>query len=918
MPVESRSGFGRNVFCLYQLYIAGGRPNAMEHNNMSNRTIIIDRLLKLVDKKADDVQALILWADEEGQIVHANTLACESLGYPLEDLSTMQLSDIDPAIPAESWPEYWLDINEGKLDFGSGKLLTARGELVSVEFVRMCVIADDSVLVCTIAHDIMSGERAGGETRDMEERLKETSQLFEMVFNAIPDILGIQDIRHGIIRYNAAGYDFLNTSYEEVQGKKCFHLIGRTAPCTECATSEVYRTKKPARLEKYVEELNAWLDVRAYPILDENGRLLRVIEHLRDITDRKRTEEALRESQTHLLLAQDGAGVGSWEWHIPTGKIYWSVSQEKLFGLAPGTFAGNYESLFAYIHPDDRSRLKADIEKAVTDEQADDELYMEHRIVHPDGQPHWIEARGRVIRNRDGQPVRMIGMAMDITQRRMAELELDKTRGLLHAAVEQSPAGILIADAPDVRIRLANPAALGIRGDSPVPLTDIPVELHPKHWQTFWPDGTPVKPDELPLSKAILYGTVSENVEVIIRQPDGSERWVLANAAPVRDPNGKIVAGVVVFPDITEQKQTEIALRKALAEVERLKNQLQAENVYLKEEISRQLTYEEIIGESQGLREVLNKTEQVAPTDATVLLLGETGVGKELIARAIHERSKRSDRPLIKVNCASIPKELFESEFFGHVKGAFTGAHKDRIGRFQLADGGTLFLDEIGEIPFELQSKLLRVLQEGEFERIGEDCTQKVDVRIIASTNRHLEEEIIKHNFRQDLYFRLSVFPIEIPPLSERLDDIELLAEYFLRRTCRRVGLPECRLQPHHITALKSYSWPGNIRELENVIERSLIASKGSDLKIILPATPTTSPDKAETHPAAPRSSTDHILKASEFRQIEIDNILAALEKTNWKIYGPDGAAKMLDMKPSTLTSRIKALGITRNTSSEA
>jgi len=315
----------------------------------------------------------------------------------------------------------------------------------------------------------------------------------------------------------------------------------------------------------------------------------------------------------------------------------------------------------------------------------------------------------------------------------------------------------------------------------------------------------------------------------------------------------------------------------------------------------------EIVGESAALHQVLKEIELVAPSDATVLVLGETGTGKELIAEAVHQRSRRRDRPLVRVNCTSIPKELFESEFFGHAKGAFTGAIRDRAGRFELATGGTLFLDEVGEIPLALQGKLLRVLQEKCYERVGEEKTRRTDVRIVAATNRDLEKEVAAGRFRGDLYYRLNVFPLKIAPLRERKGDIPLLAAYFLNLVAKDLGCPKPRLTQAGIETLQNYDWPGNIRELRNVIERAVIFAGGGALEFNLPANGSNpaSFERADVNRREPE-----ILTEPEIRRRERDNIFAVLQKTSWKIKGADGAAELLGLKPSTLISRIAKMGL--------
>ncbi|PTL81660.1 sigma 54-interacting transcriptional regulator [Vitiosangium sp. GDMCC 1.1324] len=353
-----------------------------------------------------------------------------------------------------------------------------------------------------------------------------------------------------------------------------------------------------------------------------------------------------------------------------------------------------------------------------------------------------------------------------------------------------------------------------------------------------------------------------------------------------------------------------IANARAFEELARLRERLEQERDYLREEVRDALSFGEIIGRSAPLQRVFQQLEPVAATNASVLILGESGVGKELVARALHERGPRRGRPLIRVNCASIPRELFESEFFGHVKGAFTGALKDRAGRFQLADGGTLFLDEVGEIPLELQGKLLRVLQEGTFERVGEDETRRVDVRVIAATNRDLEREVHEGRFRRDLYYRLSVFPIEVPPLRERTEDIPLLAAHFVRMASARLGRPAPALGAAQLEALQRYDWPGNVRELENVIERAVILSRGAETLRLDLALPEQARRSHASSTRTERQPTPTVVTDTELRRRERENLQAALEAAGGRVYGPGGAASLLGLPPTTLASRMKALGI--------
>jgi transcriptional regulator with GAF, ATPase, and Fis domain len=351
--------------------------------------------------------------------------------------------------------------------------------------------------------------------------------------------------------------------------------------------------------------------------------------------------------------------------------------------------------------------------------------------------------------------------------------------------------------------------------------------------------------------------------------------------------------------EIEERKSTEAALRSANAEIKGLSDRLRAENIQLQQEVARENNFGEIIGQSNAISYVFFRVEQVAPQDATVLLLGETGTGKGMIARAIHSRSARKDRPMITVNCSSLPANLIESELFGREKGAFTGANARQMGRFELADGGTIFLDEIGEMPLELQCKLLRVLQDGEFERLGNPRTIKVNVRIIAASNRNLEEEIRAGRFREDLFYRLSVFPITIPPLRQRKEDIPLLVHYFVAKYNKKIGRKIETVAKETLSALQEYHWPGNVRELENVIERAVITSQGPALQVL---------DRFDTF-RDPGAEQD--IKA--LADLERDHILQVLQKTGWRIEGGKGAATILGLNSSTLRARMRKYGLRRH-----
>ncbi|MDJ0748198.1 MAG: sigma 54-interacting transcriptional regulator [Woeseiaceae bacterium] len=421
-------------------------------------------------------------------------------------------------------------------------------------------------------------------------------------------------------------------------------------------------------------------------------------------------------------------------------------------------------------------------------------------------------------------------------------------------------------------------------------------------------DGTPYPRDECPIYAAIRDGAIHRVDSEVFWTRDGEAIPVEYTSTPImRD--GKPDGAVIVFRDISQRKKLERERDRAFEQIKDLNRQLEQEKEYLREEVEQAIDFGEIVGESDSLKHTLTQVDAVASTPVNVLVYGESGVGKEMIARAIHARSNRAEKALVRVNCASIPEHLFESEFFGHVKGAFTGAHRDRVGRMQLADGGTLFLDEVGEIPLSLQSKLLRAIQEGQFEPVGEDRTHTADVRIVAATNRNLKDEVKAGRFREDLFYRLSVFPIEIAPLRDRPADIVPLALHFIENICTDLGRDTLAIRKRDAALLEKREWPGNVRELKNFIERAAILSHGNRLRVDLAQAGES--DHRLAGPL-PDVEADGFVTDAEFRDLEKQNIIAALEAASWRVSGADGAAELLGVKASTLSYRIKSLGIKR------
>lgn len=435
--------------------------------------------------------------------------------------------------------------------------------------------------------------------------------------------------------------------------------------------------------------------------------------------------------------------------------------------------------------------------------------------------------------------------------------------------------------------------------------------LHDIHHHSY-PDGSPYPSNECPIYSAFTDGKVHQGDDEFFWRTDGTLVPVEYTSTPIRE-NGELKGAVVVYRDITERRKNERQREAAFQQIKTLKELLERERDYLRDEINITVNFGEIIGESQALKRTLTQIEAVAKTSASVLILGESGVGKEMVARAIHAHSTRADKPLVKVNCASIPKTLFESEFFGHVRGSFTGAHRDRVGRLELATGGTLFLDEVGEIPLDLQGKLLRALQEQEFERVGDDKTIKVDVRIVTATNRDLKSEVDAGRFRLDLYYRLSIFPVEVPPLRERIEDIGPLALQFLKNTCQEFGRDPLTLTRRQLEFLSSYNWPGNIRELKNIIERAVILTTDRRLRLDLAMPDHFHGEKPPAPAEIKTTETTPFITDAELRVREKSNLIAVLEKTNGRISGKDGAAELLGIKPSTLAYRMKVFGIKKS-----
>jgi DNA-binding NtrC family response regulator/PAS domain-containing protein len=567
----------------------------------------------------------------------------------------------------------------------------------------------------------------------------------------------------------------------------------------------------------------------------------------------------------------------------------------RIFGFDPNPTPPSEVEIVGRLHPEDVLHNKPLVDQAI---RGRSDFEVDYRLLLPNGAAKYIHVVGHPTVNASGDVIEIVGTAMDITERKRAEDALRASEASLLEAQRLTRTCSWRHEVLSGKVTVSAEgfAMFGIEPEDDASSVDFyHSRKHPKD-----------RPEAEQAYAAALLRKTDFEADFRIVLPDGTIKNIRSIGHPILDERGDLVEFVGASIDVTEHHRARADLEKAIEEIKRLKDQLQNENVVLREQIDQAFMFEEIVGTSSGLQGVLSRLMKVAPTDSSVLISGETGTGKELVARAIHKRSRRSQRAFVSINCAALAPSLISSELFGHERGAFTGAMQRRLGRFELANGGTIFLDEIGELPLDTQVALLRVLQEREFERVGGTQPVKIDVRVIAATNRDLEAAVANGTFRPDLYYRLNVFPIQVPPLRERQDDVLMLLEYFVHRFAQKMGKHFKKIDKRTVELFRSYPWPGNIRELQNVVERSVIVS--SEDAFTVDAAWLSKDPRRVTLPKQPKpADTDE--DARRERQI----IEEALAGSRGRVSGPNGAAARLRVPPSTLEHRIKKLRIRKS-----
>ncbi len=711
-----------------------------------------------------------------------------------------------------------------------------------------------------------------------EASLRESEKTLRLIVDGIAGLVAIMTPEGEVEFVNNQVLEYFGKTLEELKGWSTSDAVHPDdLPQAVAAWRHSVESGDPYDVDHRLRRADGayrWFHSRGLSLRDPKGRIVRWYNLLTDIDERRRGEEKLRRSEAYLSEAQKLSHTGSFGWNVSSGEIFWSEETYKIFEYARA-IEPRSELVLQRIHPDDSDIAQQTIDRA---SEARANLDLEHRLLMPDGSVKYVQVLARALETSSGN-LEYVGAVTDVTAAKRAEEQIRQSEMELRQILDFAPQYVAVLGPDSDRTRLyANQTMLDYFGFTLEEWrsTDRHKYYHPDDWERLTSE-----------TQSKFSSGIPHEYEARFLRKDGQYRWFLFRWSPLRDEQGRVTRWYAAATDIEERKQAE--------------QRLQDENVALREEIDKASMFEEIVGASPSLRAVLSRVSKVAPTDSTVLITGETGTGKELIARAVHKRSQRCSRPFVSVNCAAVPRDLIASELFGHEKGAFTGATQRRLGRFELAEGGTIFLDEVGELPAETQIALLRVLQEHEFERVGGTGSIRTNVRVIAATNRDLQAAIAAGIFRSDLFYRLNVFPIELPPLRERREDIPLLVGYFVDRYARKAGKSFQTVSKKSLDLLQSYPWPGNIRELQNVIERSVIVCETENLSV------DESWVSRQPHVSKPKS--DLALSRKPAAQ-EKEIIEAALRETGGRVAGPSGAAAKLGIHRSTLESKIILLKI--------
>jgi len=863
----------------------------------------------------------VILTDDDFHVLRVNREFTRIFGYTAEEVAGQWLPEL--IVPEELRAEAVK--NRDRLISGNRvEVETIRQRKDGVRFDASVVatgisLGSDLIAVYLIYRDITERKRAERELRRSEGYLAEAQKLTHTGSWA-------WNVRTGVLFWSREIFSIYAYEYLE-PGPTWPQFLERIHP------EDRPQIEQTARMEASGKE---WLDSQsdfriilpdstikhlhsvAHPVRDDSGEIIEVVGTVMDVTEqwKARTElekafeeikqrtEALRRSEGYLAEAQKLTHTGSWAVRVPQREnaqreagqgldvlprfgwnaSYWSKEMYQIFGLDPDPTPPSYMEVVRRLHPEDARHHTPVVEQAIRDRT---DFETDYRLLLPNGTAKEIHVVGQSVVNASGDVIELVGTAMDVTEQHEVRAALQSAFEKIKAEetelrrMTDAIASYIYVLRPDGTALYANQTVLDYIG---LTLEEVQREDHRE--RIFHPEDVERLREER--LEALARGTPFELEQRALGR-DGKYRWFLVRYNPLRDDHGNIIRWYATGTDIEDRKRAEERMRD--------------ENLALREQIDQAFMFEEIVGSSPALQTVLSSIVKVAPTDSTVLITGETGTGKELIARAIHKHSERSGQAFISVNCASIPSSLIASELFGHEKGAFTGAVQRRQGRFELAHSGTIFLDEVGDLPAETQITLLRVLQERQFERVGGNRILPTDVRVIAATNRDLAAAIAAGTFRSDLFYRLNVFPIEVPPLRKRKEDIPMLVEYFVKRYAEKAGKQIRRIDVNTLELCQSYPWPGNIRELQNIVERSVILTSGDTFwieKVWL-----ASPEPAWQELPSP------LPDALQNQEREI--IETALAECRGRVAGPRGAAAKLGIPPSTLDSKIKQLKIKKH-----